>query len=211
MRVLTKEEMELFVKEIFVERLRCAMMISLFAGIRMGELLALTWDDVDFETQSIHIHEDIIRVELFDDPSGKKTKLIKQDTPKSKKSNRIVPIQEDNFKMMKVHKQLQVLECYPNPLNLVFPSKKGTYTDPRTYQKRIEAVMKRCAILGVNVHSLRHTFATRLVEQNIPLVIIKELLGHASIETTMRYTHALQSEKRKVVDALKDFTPTLNR
>lgn len=211
MRVLTKEEMQVFMKEIFVERLRCAMMISLFTGVRLGELLALTWDDVDFDSQCIHIHENIIRIELFDDPSGRKTKLIKQETPKSNKSDRSVPLQDGIFKMLKIHQQLQVLECYPNPLNLVFPSKKGTYTDPRTYQKRVAAVMKRCQILGVNVHALRHTFATRLVEQNIPLVIIKNLLGHASIETTMKYTHALQSEKRKAVDVLKEFAPTLGR
>ena len=113
--------------------------------------------------------------------------------------------------MLIIHKQLQVLESLPNPLNLVFPSKKGTYTDPRTYQKRIEAVMKRCSILGVNVHALRQTFATRLLEQQVHLVVIKELLGHSSVDTTMKYTHVLSEEKRKAVSTLNDFAPTLGR
>lgn len=113
--------------------------------------------------------------------------------------------------MLIVHKQLQVLESLPNPLNLVFPSKKGTYTDPRTYQKRIEADMKHCSILGVNVHALRHTFATRLLEQQVHLVVIKELLGHSSVDTTMKYTHVLSEEKRKAVSTLNDFAPTLGR
>lgn len=68
-----------------------------------------------------------------------------------------------------------------NPLNLAFPSKNGTYTDPRTLQKRVDEVSKRCEAKGVNVHSLRHTFTTRLDENKVPLTVIQSLLGHASI------------------------------
>lgn len=68
-----------------------------------------------------------------------------------------------------------------NPLKLAFPSKNGTYTDSRTLQKRVDEVSKRCEAKGVHVHSLRHTFTTRLDENKVPLTVIQSLLGHASI------------------------------
>lgn len=206
MRVLTVEEMEIFMKEVYAERLRAAIFMSLFTGVRMGELLALTWDDVDMKKHTIRVTKDLVRITAFDE-SGKKdgTKRIVQDTPKSMKSNRTIPLQEEIFKMLMFHRQCQQSQQRANPLNLVFPSKVGTHTEPRTYQKRIAAVSKRCEIQHVNVHALRHTFATRLVEQQVPIRIIQELLGHSSVTTTMRYTHALEEEKGKAVDSMNGF------
>lgn len=206
MRVLTVEEMEIFIKEVYVERLRAAIFISLFTGIRMGELLALTWEDVDFKKKSIRISKDYVRVTVYNEAGEKDgTALIVQETPKSTKSNRIIPLQDDVFKTLMVHYQSQKSSKYPNPMCLVFPSKVGTHTDPRAYQKRIAAISDRCEIQHVNVHALRHTFATRLVEQQVPLRIIQELLGHSSVTTTMRYAHALEAEKEKAVNSMDAF------
>lgn len=179
----------------------------------MGELLALTWDDVDFKKQSICISKNLERVQTYhEDGTHDRTKLIVQDSAKSKKGIRTIPLQEDVFKMLVIHQQHQLDENLPNPLGLVFPSKVGTYTDPRTYQKRIAAVSKRCEILHVNVHALRHTFATRLVERRVSLKIIQNLLGHASIATAVRYTHALEDEKEKAVNRMNDiFQPAAEK
>lgn len=206
-RVLTPEEMEIFIKEILKERLRVVMFISLFTGIRLGEVLPLQWADVNEKKRTLWIHRDIERVLLFDDPSGRKTELIVQETPKSKSSHRRVPLPEEIFRMLMLHKKVQEYEKKPNPENLVFPSKRGTYTDPRTYQKRVNVVCKRCELQGVNVHALRHTFATRLMEQNVPIRIIQSLLGHASIVTTEKYSHALDEEKVKAVNRLSEYFP----
>lgn len=209
MRVLTAEEMQIFMREINTERLRAAMFLSLFTGIRMGELLALTWDDVDFKKKAIRISKDYVRVPVYNEDGSKAgTKLIVQETPKSKKSVRTIPVQQDVFAMLLLQKHDQESHKRYNPLNLVFPSKVGTHTDPRTYQKRIIAVSKRCEIQHVNVHALRHTFATRLVELQVPLKIIQELLGHASVTTTMKYTHALDEEKEKAVGSMDSLLPT---
>lgn len=207
-RVLTVEEMETFIREVLVERLRLAMLLSLFTGIRMGEVLPLQWDDLNEKKRTIRINKDLVRVLLFDDPSGKKTELILQETPKSKSSNREVPVHEYVFGLLMSYKQLQASSGQPNPLNLLFPSKRGTYTDPRTYQKRVQAVCKRCELQGVNVHALRHTFATRLMEQNVPIRTIQNLLGHSSITTTERYSHVLDDEKRKAIHRMSDFLPS---
>jgi len=209
-RVLTVEEMEIFLKEIFSERLRVAMFLSLFTGARMGEILPLEWGDLNEKKRTIRINKDLERVQLFDDPSGKKTELIVQETPKSKSSNREAPIYDNIWKLLMFHRQVQLHEKQPNPMNLLFPSKRGTYTDPRTYQKRIQAVCKRCELQGVNVHALRHTFATRLMEQNVPIRIIQNLMGHASIVTTEKYSHVLDDEKRKAVNRMGEFMPGEN-
>lgn len=207
-RVLTVEEMEIFIKEIFSERLRVAMLLSLFTGARMGEVLALEWGDLNAKKRAIRINKDLERVQLFDDPSGKKTELILQETPKSKTSNRETPIYENIWQLLMFHQQVQLHEGQPNPQNLIFPSKRGTYTDPRTYQKRVQAVCKRCELQGVNVHALRHTFATRLMEQNVPIRTIQNLLGHSSIATTERYSHVLDDEKQKAIRRMSDFLPS---
>lgn len=206
-RVLTVEEMEIFIKEIFSERLRVAMLLSLFTGARMGEILPLEWGDLNEKKRTIRICKDLERVQLFDDPSGKKTELILQETPKSKTSNRETPVYENIWRLLMFHRQVQLHEGQPNPLNLLFPSRRGTYTDPRTYQKRVQAVCKRCELQGVNVHALRHTFATRLMEQNVPIRIIQNLMGHASIVTTEKYSHVLDDEKRKAIDRMSGFLP----
>lgn len=206
-RVLTVEEMEIFIKEIFSERLRVAMLLSLFTGARMGEVLPLEWSDLNEKKRTIRICKDLERVQLFDDPSGKKTELILQETPKSKTSNRETPVYENIWRLLMFHRQVQLHEGQPNPLNLLFPSRRGTYTDPRTYQKRVQAVCKRCELQGVNVHALRHTFATRLMEQNVPIRIIQNLMGHSSITTTERYSHVLDDEKRKAIDRMSGYLP----
>ena len=117
------------------------------------------------------------------------------------------PVYENIWRLLMFHRQVQLHEGHPNPQNLIFPSKRGTYTDPRTYQKRVQAVCKRCELQGVNVHALRHTFATRLMEQNVPIRIIQNLMGHASIVTTERYSHVLDDEKRKAIDRMSGFLP----
>ncbi len=121
--------------------------------------------------------------------------------------NREVPFYEYVFGPLMAYKQVQAGSGQPNPQNLLFPTRKGTYTDPRTYPKRVQAVCKRCELQGVNVHALRHTFATRLMEQNVPIRIIQNLMGHASIVTTEKYSHVLDDEKRKAIDRMSGFLP----
>ena len=121
--------------------------------------------------------------------------------------NREVPFYEYVFGPLMAYKQVQAGSGQPNPQNLLFPTRKGTYTDPRNYPKRVQAVWKRCELQGVNDYALRHTFATRLMEQNVPIRIIQNLMGHASTVTTEKYSHVLDDEKRKAIDRMSGFLP----
>ena len=206
MRVLDKEEMQIFMKEVLKETQRTAMLVDMFTGLRLGEILALYLDDVDFERQGLHVRRNVARFKTYDnDPNAPKTKLIIQDTPKSNKRTLFVPLSDELFAILMRHIFKLENSDWPNPDRLLFPSKKGTIIDPRSFQKRVAAVSKRCEIQHVNVHALRHTFATRLVEQDVPLRIVQELLGHASITTTQRYAHVFSEERKNAIERLDEF------
>ena len=93
----------------------------------------------------------------------------------------------------------------PNPEGLLFPSTTGTYLDPKSFEIRLKAVSKRCEIKKVNPHALRHTMATRLVEEKVPLNIVQGILGHSSIETTRKYLHKNEDIERAAGVKLPDF------
>ena len=206
MRVLDKEEMQIFMKEVLKETQRTAMLVDMFTGLRLGEILALYLDDVDFERQGLHVRRNVARFKTYDnDPNAPKTKLIIQDTPKSNKRTLFVPLSDELFAILMRHIFKLENSDWPNPDRLLFPSTKGTIIDPRSFQKRVAAVSQRCEIQHVNVHALRHTFATRLVEQDVPLRIVQELLGHASITTTQRYAHVFSEERKNAIERLDEF------
>ena len=88
----------------------------------MGEILPLRWGDLNEKKRTIRICKDLERVQLFDDPSGKKTELVLQETPKSKTSNRETPVYENIWRLLMFHRQVQLHEGHPNPQNLIFPA-----------------------------------------------------------------------------------------
>ena len=94
---------------------------------------------------------------------------------------------------------------WPNPDNLLFPSKAGTYIDPKSFELRLKAVSRRCEIKKVNPHALRHTFATRLVEEQTPLNIVQGILGHSSLETTRKYLHKNEEVERDAIDTMSSY------
>lgn len=217
MRVLDTDEMAIFIKEVMRETQRVAILFDLFMGLRIGELLATEIGDVDERKQTITIHRNIIRVntEAIDpnnphirilnyDPA-KKTHLIVQETPKTQNSERTLPISDGLYELLIRHLFYIQQSNWPNPENLLFPSTKGTHIEPKSFELRLKAISKRCEIKKVNPHALRHTFATRLVEGNVPLTTVQELMGHASVSTTQRYVSTLPAEARKAIETVAEY------
>ncbi|MDR0293864.1 MAG: site-specific integrase [Oscillospiraceae bacterium] len=217
MRVLDPDEMSVFLHEVMRETQRTAILFDLFMGLRVGELLAAEVDDIHIKTQSITINRNIIRVSTTAiDPSNpqirilnynpmKKTHLIVQETPKTKNAVRNIPISDAVFELLA--KRLYYLQQsgWPNPYNLLFPSTTGSYIDPKSFEIRLREISKRCEIKKVNPHALCHTFATRLVEEKVPLTTVQELMGHASVATTQRYVTTMPHEMRKAVENISIF------
>ncbi len=212
MRVLDPDEMSVFLHEVMRETQRTAILFALFTGLRVGELLATEVSDLDMKTQSIDIQRNIIRVKTEAIDSGnpqirilnhnknKKTHLIVQETPKSMKSVRRIPLSDNVFELLAKHLFYLQQSNWPNPFNLLFPSTTGSYIDPKSFELRLRAISQRCEIKKVNPHALRHTFATRLVEENVPLTTVQKLMGHASVSTTERYVTTMPQEMRKAVE-----------
>lgn len=214
MRVLSPTEMQIFLEEVMKETQRIAILTDLFVGFRVGELLALEISDLDLERQTLRVNKNLIRVKTdalsLDNPNikilnydpKKKTHLIVQSTPKTKTSNREIAISDGLCELLIRHLYTLAHSSWPNPNNLLFPSKAGTYIDPKSFEIRLSAVSKRCEIKKVNPHALRHTLATRLVEERTPLNIVQGILGHSSIETTRKYLHKNTDIEREAISSM---------
>ena len=217
MRVLSPSEMHIFMEEIMKETQRIAILTDLFVGFRVGELLALEIADLDLERQTLRINKNLIRVKTealsLDNPNirilnydpKKKTHLIVQSTPKTKTSNREIAISDGLCELLIRHLYTLAHSSWPNPDNLLFPSRAGTHIDPKSFEIRLNAISKRCEIKKVNPHALRHTLATRLVEERTPLNIVQGILGHSSIETTRKYLHKSEDIEREAITSMTDY------
>ena len=220
MRVLAPDEMQIFIEEVMKETQRIAILTDLFVGYRVGELLALEISDFDLERQTLTVSKNLIRVPTdalsLDNPNikilnydpNKKTHLIVQSTPKTRSSNRETFISDDLCELLVRHIFTLAHSSWPNPDNLLFPSTKGTYIDPKSFEIRLKAVSQRCGIRKVNPHALRHTLATRLVEGKVPLNIVQGILGHSSIETTRKYLHKNEDIERAAIGTMTGYLDT---
>lgn len=205
-RVLTLKEMYVFMKAIEKEYQRTAFLLSLASGLRLGELLALTWDNADLDEGILKVRRTLNRLKTFDESSPKKTKLILQETPKTSTSRRNVPIPQSIVDELIKHKERQAEDGIDNPFNLVFTSEVGTPLEPRNLIRALHRIVKSCGIPHLNVHGLRHTFATRLLEENERPKVVQEMLGHATIGITLdTYSHVMPELKKSAADKMNHF------
>ena len=168
--------------------------ICLCAGLRIGEVCALVWDDVDVEAGVINVSKTIQRIYVVEG-AEKHTEVI-IDTPKSKNSIREIPIAKDLLKMIKPFKKVvnggfYVLTNSPQP------------TEPRTYRNYYKRLMKQLDMPKLKFHGLRHSFATRCIESKCDYKTVSVLLGHSNISTTLNlYVHPNMEQKKKCVEQM---------
>lgn len=167
--------------------------LSLYTGMRLGEVCALTISDIDLVQKTISITKTVQRLKKAD-TSG--TYLL-ITPPKSKRSKRIIPI--TNF-LAKILRRCN-LDQYSGDYFLI--GKKDTPYEPRTLQYAFSRAMQICGYNGYHFHCLRHTFATKCVRSGFEIKTLSEILGHSSVAFTMnRYVHSDINEKRKQMDKL---------
>lgn len=167
------------------------ILISLYTGVRIGELLALKWNNVDFRNKLIHIEKTLVCI-------GKNHKtIILEDTPKTSSSMREIPI---SSVLLKILKELKTI----SKSDYVVENTKGDKVYPRAYQQSFENLLNKLKIKHYGFHSLRHTFASRLLEQGADVKTTSELIGHSSTTITLnRYVHTNLNNKRKAVERMK--------
>lgn len=197
----TKKEEELLVDYLTnnMNLRNLSILLGLFSGIRVGEICGLRWSDLDFVNNTLSVNRTAQRIKNLDDESSSKTKLV-VDKPKTESSIRVIPLPEILVSILRKYKQEN--DCYVFTNNTIIPK------DPRAVEKYFASVLKRVGIKELNFHSLRHTFATRLREQNVDIKVISELLGHSDWKITQSiYVHASLDYKRDSIDTFNRYLP----
>lgn len=173
--------------------------ISLSTGLRIGEVCALKWRDINTMDGTITVSRTIERIYVIDG-AQKHTELV-INTPKTQNSCREIPMTKELLAMMKSLKKV-VNEDFYVLTNGEYP------TEPRTYRNYYTKLMKRLGIPKLKYHGLRHSFATRCIEAGCDYKTVSVLLGHSNISTTLDlYVHPnMEQKKRCIAKAFKSLS-----
>lgn len=168
---------------------KLGILICLFSGLRLGEICALTTDNILIEQKTLHVTQTVQRIKS--ENNEKKTELL-VSTPKTFHSTRDIPICENIIDILKKN--------MPSTKYLV---NGNLLMEPRTYQYKFKRYLEKVSIENKNFHSLRHTFATNCIENGMDPKCLSELLGHANVQTTLnKYVHPSFESKLKQINLL---------
>ena len=174
------------------DRTAMGIALSLHMGIRIGELCALQWSDLDLQKRVLTVRKTMQRIQCPE--RNKKTKLIVTE-PKSESSRRSIPIPEfllDLLRRYSGHGEEFVLSGKTNPI------------EPRTMQYRFAKILKNVKLPSIHYHALRHMFASNCVKLGFDIKALSEILGHSSVEITLnRYVHSSFEQKVEYMKLLK--------
>ena len=188
-----KKLQHMLVKKAFVPS-NLGILLSMATGIRIGELCALQWNDIDLEKRVLTVKKTIQRIQCPNQLS--KTKLILTE-PKTESSKRTVPIPEYMADILKAHAKKS---------SVFLVSGKEKPMEPRTLQYRFARILKNGKLPSIHFHALRHMFATNCIQLGFDVKTLSELLGHASVETTLnKYVHSSFAQKAMLMDRLHLF------
>jgi len=172
-------------------RYSAGILLCLFTGMRIGELCALKWEDVDLSGGTIKISRTAQRIKCLD---GENATEIVITLPKSNKT-RDVPLADC---------LIGVLANFASPPECYFLSGTEKLVEPRMMQYHFTQILKKANVPHINFHALRHTFATNCVAAGVDVKTLSDILGHSSVEFTLnRYVHPTMDNKRDAVNKLK--------
>ena len=174
------------------DRTTMGIALSLHMGIRIGELCALQWSDIDLKKRILTVRKTIQRIQCQE--QGKRTKLIVTE-PKSESSKRCIPIPEF---------LLDILKKFSGNTKEFVLSGKMSPIEPRTMQYRFVKILKNVKLPSIHFHALRHMFASNCVKLGFDIKALSEILGHSSVEITLnRYVHSSFEQKVEYMKLLK--------
>jgi len=216
--VMTKKQQELFFKALQRERLCYLFQFQLYLGLRPGEVIALRWEDIDFDTQTISICHSVKRVRSDDGKSHMEISSTKNGRVRRLK------LTETTIQILLWQRKLQQEEIakgwYKNT-SYIFPSCKGTLLEVNSLNRVLRRVSLKMRGLQAEqletdvsevempiftAHCLRHTLATRALEQNIPQKVVADWLGHRTTRTTGDiYAHVLPEKDVECLQSLESY------
>ena len=209
-KVLCKEEVDRIISEAKEEELYPIIVVTVYTGMRKGEVMALKWENVDFEERKIYIKNSLCRVEDEQpDEKGRRHSRYEILEPKTQKSIRTIPMLDEVYDalMLQKSRQLKEKEQYKDiymDCGFVFADQMGNYLPQRTFMEKYHSFLQKYHITDIRFHDLRHTFATLLIEADVSMKVVQELLGHSTITTSMDiYTHISDRKKELALDNLR--------
>ncbi len=175
-----------------MDRFKMAVLLCLFTGLRLGELCALKWSDIDFENKTLAVKRTVQRLHA----EGHSTKTVLVETePKSARSKREIPLQDD---------MAALLLDFQNGREYIFGGDRPL--EPRTMQNHYKKILEEAGISYRNFHTIRHTYATNCIEGGSDVKSLSEMLGHSNVRITLDYyVHPSMDTKRRYADRLCDF------
>lgn len=191
MRVLSLEEQQKLTLVLLddTDLIKFGVLLSLYTGIRIGELCALKWGNLSIAAGVLSVRETMQRIKDTSNHSVSKTKIVITE-PKSKCSVRDIPLPEFIISIAKGFQS--------NNSSYVLTGEKNRYVEPRTMQNRFKSLLRESQISDINYHALRHTFATRCIEVGFELKTLSEILGHSNVNITLnRYVHSSLDLKKE--------------
>lgn len=201
--ILTRDEQARLIQASYRHRYGVFIRLVLFTGIRMGELLGLRWEDVDVQSGMLHIQRTLNRLNKKNRPTAPgepKTEIVIQ-TPKSQNSIRSIPllpaVVQDlmGWKTVQQSDRQAAGESYADS-GMIVTNPLGGYMEPRTFKDQYNQILELAGLRHFTFHAIRHTFASRAIEQGMDPKTLSVILGHASVSFTMdTYTHVLNEQK----------------
>lgn len=186
MNIWTLEEFKKVINECKEERFDIYTILNVlfFTGMRIGELKALTYEDIDFENKSIKINKTLVKI------NGKDIST----SPKTESSNREILI-DDNL--------IKILKLYCNKLYKVSNTSRLFLLNETNIRKMMKKFAKKAGVKEIRVHDLRHSHASLLIYLGVNPLAISKRLGHDNLETTLKvYAHLYQDSAKKIIELL---------
>jgi integrase len=195
MRVLSSEEQRRLNLLLFedTDMIKLGVLISLYAGLRVGEVCALQWKHIDTERGMILVRQTMQRIQNVA-VAETKTRIVITE-PKSACSQRDIPVPDFLVSMLRTFRA--------EPEAYVLTGSLDHFIEPRTMQNHFKRYVRQCGIAPANYHALRHSFATRCIELGFDVKSLSEILGHSNVNTTLnRYVHSSLELKRENMEKL---------
>lgn len=177
-----------------------AIILLLYTGLRVGELLALKWDCVDFEQKTLTVKGNVKQVKNRDTNAQGNYKVIEQNTTKTKSGMRLIPLSNFAMEALFYFKEINSNHVY------IISASEDKPLSPRNLDRTFRSILSNAGINNIHgVHSLRHTFASMLFRKGVDVKTVSELLGHADTGVTYNiYIHLIQEQKVKAIEGLDE-------
>ena len=205
--VFTLGEQKKLIQESYRHRYGVFIRLVFVTGLRIGELMGLQWQDIDFINSCISVKRTLNRLNTY---SGKNKTEIVLDTPKSKNSARVIPISAGAMEDLKKWKEVQQKDkalassAYKDS-GFVVTNELGSYMEPKTFRDYYHRMLEKAGLRRFTFHALRHTFATRAMERGMDSKTLSVIMGHYSVAFTLdTYTHVLSSHKKEEIKVMDD-------